>query len=166
MNFTDKEGIKRFREKVAKRPAGLYPHTFTPTLRPLEKVADKITLITGLSRVWQDSSDPHEQCGSCFLSSLAPHEDKTRKMPQGRSLDHIVADKISADTPFRTLEFSCNTHQDNKESIHFDNISWYGPDYVAPSMRDPRTAYRRMFVAPKEAIHGRSPTSCWPTRAI
>ncbi len=145
VNFTDKEGIKVFREKFAKRPAGFYPHTFTPTLRPLEKMADKITLITGLNRVYQDSSDQHEQCGSCFLSSLAPHEDKSRKMPQGRTLDHIVAERLGTDTAFRTLEFSCNTHRDNKESIHFDNISWYGPDYVAPSLRDPRTAYRRMF---------------------
>lgn len=145
VSFNDKEGQKAYREKFAKRPAGFYPHTFTPTLRSLEKMAGKITLITGLGRERQDSSDPHEQCGSCFLSSLAPNEDKTRKMPQGRSLDHIVADQLGADTPFRTLEFSCNTHQDNKESIHFDNISWYGPDYVAPSMRDPRIAYRRMF---------------------
>lgn len=145
VNFDDKEGIKAFREKFAKRPAGLYPHTFTPTLRPLEKMAAKTTLITALGRVWQDSSDPHEQCGSCFLSSLAPNEDKSRKMPQGRTLDHIAAEKLGADTAFRTLEFSCNTHRDNKESIHFDNISWYGPDYVAPSMRDARIAYRRMF---------------------
>ena len=145
VNFTDKEGLKVFREKFAKRPAGLYPHTFTPTLRPLEKMAGKVTLITGLGREYQDSSDQHEQCGSCFLSSLAPNEDKSRKMPQGRTLDHIVAEKLGADTAFRTLEFSCNTHRDNKESIHFDNVSWYGPDYVAPSMRDPRTAYRRMF---------------------
>ncbi|TDU66604.1 uncharacterized protein DUF1552 [Prosthecobacter fusiformis] len=145
VDFNDKEGQKKYREKFAIRPPGFYPHTFTPTLQPLEKMASKISLITGLGRVWQDSSDPHEQCGSCFLSSLAPNEDKTRKMPQGRSLDHVVAEKIGTETPFRTLEFSCNTHHDNKESIHFDNISWYGPDYVAPSMRDPRLAYRRMF---------------------
>jgi hypothetical protein len=39
-------------------------------------------------------------------------------MPQGHTLDHIVAEKLGTDTPFRTLEFSCNTHHDNKESIH------------------------------------------------
>ncbi len=66
-------------------------------------------------------------------------------MPQGRTLDHVVATRLGQSTPFRTLEFSCNTHKDNKESIHFDNISWYGPDHVAPSIRDPQVAYRRLF---------------------
>ena len=145
VNFTDVEGKKRFHEKFARRPAGAYPLSFTPTLQPLEKMARKITLITGLDRVHQAPSDVHEQCGSCYLTSAAPGEDKTRNKPLGRTLDHIVAERIGVDTPFRTLEFSCNTHKDNKESIHFDNISWYGPDHVAPSIRDPRVAYRRMF---------------------
>ena len=65
--------------------------------------------------------------------------------PQARTLDHIVAEKIGGRTPFKTLEFSCNSHKDNKESIQFDNISWYGTEHVAPSMRDPRKTYRRLF---------------------
>jgi hypothetical protein len=60
-------------------------------------------------------------------------------------LDHHVADHVGGRTPFRTLEFSCNSHRDNKESIYFDNISWYGTGHVAPSIRDPRKAYRRLF---------------------
>lgn len=150
VHFNDVEGKKHFHEKLAKRPAGYYPLNFTPTLKPLEKMAQKVTLVTGLDRVQQAPRDAHEQCGSCYLTSLVPNEDKTRTMPQGRTLDHIVAERIGTETPFRTLEFSCNTHKDNKESIHFDNISWYGPDHVAPSMRDPRVAYRRMFGGPVE----------------
>ena len=145
VNFLDKEGQKEFRKKFAKRPDGLYPHTFTPTLKPLEKVASKVNLITGLDRVYQGGSDTHSQCACCFLSELAPNEDKTRLMPQDRTLDHLVATRIGQSTPFRTLELSCNTHEDNKESIHFDNISWYGPDHVAPSIRDPQVVYRRLF---------------------
>ena len=40
-----------------------------------------------------------------------------------RTLDQVIADQVGQETPFRTLEFSCNSHQDNKESIFFDNIS-------------------------------------------
>ena len=65
--------------------------------------------------------------------------------PLARTLDHVVADSIGGQTPFRTLEFSCNSHKDNKESIYFDNFSWYGTEHVAPSLRDPRKAYRRLF---------------------
>ena len=85
------------------------------------------------------------QCASCFLSSAAPFTVSTSAWPLERTLDHVVADKIGTETPFRTLEFSCNSHKDNKESIYFDNISWYGTGHVAPSFRDPKKVYRRLF---------------------
>ena len=56
-----------------------------------------------------------------------------------------MADQIGHRTPFRTLEFSCNPHRDNKESIYFDNVSWYGTGHLAPSIRDPRKMYDRLF---------------------
>ena len=65
--------------------------------------------------------------------------------PLDRTLDHLVADVVGTETPFRTLEFSCNSHQDNKESIYFDNISWYGTGHLAPSIRDPKKMYHRLF---------------------
>ncbi len=138
------------------RHAGAHAHISTRGLRPLEKMAAKVTLITGLSRIWKDSSDQHEQCGCCFLSSLNPREHSSSRMPQGRTLDHIVAEHLGNDTPFRTLEFNCNTHQDNRESIHFDNISWYGPEHAAGAMKDPQQIYRRLFLgataAPAERV--------------
>ena len=117
----------------------------TPTLEPLERVKSKVALITGLDRTFQNGTDVHAQCASCFLSSAAPFTVATSAWPLDRTLDHVVADKIGHATPFRTLEFSCNSHRDNLESIYFDNISWYGTGHVAPSIRDPRKAYRRMF---------------------
>lgn len=131
--------------------AGPHAHLSTRTLRPLDKVGNKVTLITGLTRKWKDSSDQHEQCGSCFLSSIAPTDDKASRMPQGRTLDHIAAERLGNDTPFRTLEFNCNPHKDNKESIHFDTISWYGPEHPAGAMRDPLQMYRRLFLGVKAA---------------
>lgn len=122
-----------------------HAHLASRTLEPLEPVADKVTLVTGLDRIWRNTSDQHEQCGSCFLSSIDPRLPGGSRMPQGRTLDHVIAAAVGGDTPFRTLEFSGNTHRDHKESIHYDTISWYGPDHAAPSMRDPQLAYRRLF---------------------
>jgi len=119
--------------------------TLTPTQEPLEKIRQKVTLITGMDRFYQHGSDVHAQCASCFLSSATAHSVESSVYPLARTLDHIVADHVADMTPFRTLEFSCNSHRDNKESIYFDNISWYGTGHVAPSIRDPRKAYRRMF---------------------
>lgn len=131
--------------KNEKIPVGFQALKLTPTMEPLERVKDKVTLITGMDRTFQNGTDVHAQCASCFLSSAPPYSIKTSAWPLDRTLDHIVADQVGNSTPFRTMEFSCNSHRDNKESIYFDNISWYGTGYVAPSIRDPRKAYRRMF---------------------
>ncbi len=117
----------------------------TPTMEPLANLRDQVTLITGMDRTFQQGTDVHAQCASCYLSSAEPYTVKGSAWPLQRTLDHIVADHIGKETPFRTLEFSCNSHQDNKESIYFDNISWYGTDHVAPSIRDPRKMYQRLF---------------------
>ena len=118
---------------------------FTPTMQPLEEFKQKINLITGMDRTFQQGTDVHAQCASCYLSSAEPYTIDGTAWPLDRTLDHLVADQIGGQTPFRTLEFSCNSHQDNKESIYFDNISWFGTGHLAPSIRDPREMYRRLF---------------------
>lgn len=117
----------------------------TPTIEPLKKHKSKINLITGMDRTFQQGTDVHAQCASCYLSSASPYTIKGTAWPLDRTLDHLVADQVGKTTPFSTLEFSCNSHRDNKESIYFDNISWYGTGHVAPSIRDPRKMYRRLF---------------------
>ena len=117
----------------------------TPTMEPLEKFKSQINLITGMDRTFQQGTDVHAQCASCYLSSAPPFTIERTAWPLDRTLDHLVADKIGVNTPFPTLEFSCNSHRDNKESIYFDNISWFGTGHLAPSIRDPRKMYRRLF---------------------
>ena len=139
------KGTETERAETPNYPTGFRPLRMTPTLKALEKVKSKVTLITGLDRTYQNGTDVHAQCASCFLSSAAPYSIETSAWQLDRTLDHIVADRIGKVTPFRTLELSCNSHKDNLESIYFDNISWYGTGHVAPSIRDPRKAYRRLF---------------------
>ena len=108
-----------------------------PTLKPLQNVGDKVTMITGLSRVNVRGVDVHNQCSSCFLSSADPNGEFESAYPMDRTLDHLIADKISDRTPIRSLELNCNTFKDLRESIYLDNISWYGPEHVATTMKDP-----------------------------
>lgn len=116
-----------------------------PTLNPLKKVGDKVSLITGLARVNVRGTDVHNQASSCYLSSQNPHGELKSPYPMDRTLDHLIADTISHRTPIRSLELNCNSFKDLKESIYLDNISWYGPEHVATSMKDPRQVYRRLF---------------------
>ena len=141
--FAGQNNVWRFEGRTL--PAGRHAPTFTPTLAPLHGMRDKISLVTGLDRTFQHGTDSHAQAASCFLTSVAPYEVENSAYPLARTLDHIAADSIGQSTPFSTLELSCNDHDNNIESIYFDNMSWYGTGHVAPSMRSPRKIYDRLF---------------------
>lgn len=133
--------------KPGKLAAGTHDWQLSPTQEPLAAMKDKMTFLSGLDRTYLHGTDVHAQCASCFLSSATPTSVKDSPYPLDRTLDHLIADSLGGSTPFSTLEFSCNSHRDNKESIQFDNVSWYGTGHVAPSIRDPRKAYQRLFGA-------------------
>jgi hypothetical protein len=141
--FAGQNNVWRFEGKVV--PVGSHPLTLTPSLAPLHKMRDRISLITGMDRTFQHGTDSHAQSASCFLTSVAPFEVENSAYPLARTLDHIAADSIGQSTPYSTLELSCNDHKNNIESIYFDNMSWYGTGHVAPSMRNPRQVYDRLF---------------------
>ena len=126
---------------------GIYPLELTSTMQPLKDHMKDVTLITGLDRTFKNGQDVHAQGASCYLTSLSPVQaaEQGIKHPNGRSLDQVIGDKVGHSTVFNTLEISCNGFAAGKESIYFDNISWYGPDKIAPSIRDPRKLYERLF---------------------
>ena len=141
--FAGQNNVWRFEGQST--PVGTHPLTFTPTLASLHGMRDKVSLITGLDREFQQGTDSHAQAASCFLTSVAPYEVENSAYPLARTLDHIAAEHIGKATPYPTLELSCNDHKNNIESIYFDNMSWYGTGHVAPSMRNPRKVYDRLF---------------------
>ena len=142
-SFASQNNVWRFDGVSA--PVGSHPLTFTSTLAPLHPLREKVSLVTGLDRTFQNGTDSHAQAASCYLTSCAPYTIPNSVYPLARTLDHVAADTIGKGTPFTTLELSCNDSEDNIESIYFDNMSWYGPGHVAPSMRDPRKIYDRLF---------------------
>ena len=128
---------------------GVYPLEFTSTMRPLEKHRGDITMITGLDRSFKQGQDVHAQGASCYLTSVSPEQaaEKGMRYPNGRSLDQVIGDKVGHTSVFNTLEISCNGFTAGKEDIYFDNISWYGPGKIAPSIKNPRKLYDRLFMA-------------------
>ena len=122
-------------------------HNFTlsRTLQPLAPVRKKISLFTNLDRVKVPGTDGHAQAGACYLSTAAPDELSPAGYPLKRTIDQVIADTAGKVTPFRSLELSCNSFTDNRESVYFDNISWYGHGHVARSIKDPRKVFQRLF---------------------
>ena len=130
-----------------KNEPGIYDLEWTPTLQPLKQHAKDVTMITGLDRTFKNGQDVHAQGASCYLTSLSPVQASEQgiRHPNGRTLDQVSGDKGGYKTVLNTLESSCNGFRAPKEPIEFDNISWYGPGKIAPSIRDPRKLDARLF---------------------
>lgn len=120
-------------------------YQLSPTLKPLEPVREKVTVLTNLDRIKVAGTDGHAQAGACWLSSAAPDELSPAGYPLKKTIDQIIAAEVGKQTAFRSLELSCNPYEDNRESIYFDNISWYGHGHVARSLRDPKEVFNRLF---------------------
>jgi hypothetical protein len=133
--------------RIANQP-GIVPQVMTETMQPLADHAADVTLITGLDRTYKNGQDVHAQGASCFLTSLSPEQAAAKgvRHPNGRTLDQVIGDAVGHSTIFKTLEISCNGFTAGKEPIEFDNIAWYGPDKIAPSIRDPQRLYDRLFL--------------------
>ncbi|MBT3637092.1 MAG: DUF1552 domain-containing protein [Opitutae bacterium] len=151
-------GFNADKMKDAKRilnEPGIYPLEFTSTMKPLLKHKDDITMVTGLDRTFKNGQDVHAQGASCYLTSVSPEQAAVKGMrhPNGRSLDQIIGDNVGHTSVYNTLEISCNGFTGGKEDIFFDNISWYGPGKIAPSIKNPRKLYDRLFMADSYRNH-------------
>lgn len=142
----DADRIKN--EQRLKGTPGIYPLELTSTMQPLAEHINDLTLITGLDRSYKNGQDVHAQGASCYLTSLSPEQATARGIvhPNGRTLDQVIGDVVGQTTIFNTLEISCNGFTAPKEPIEFDNISWYGPGKMAPSIREPQKLYDRLFL--------------------
>ena len=121
------------------------PLKLTRSLEPLKKVRDKVVMLTNLDRVKVAGTDGHAQASTCWLTSAAPDELSPAGYPLKKTVDQMIAAVQGKNTAFRSLELSCNPYLDNKESVYFDNISWYGHGHVARSTRDPSKVFNRLF---------------------
>lgn len=142
-------------QKRLKQKPGIYDLEWTSTLQPLKEHANDITMITGLDRSFKNGQDVHAQGASCYLTSVSPEQaaEKGWRHPNGRTLDQIIGAHVGNQSVFNTLEISCNGFTQGKESIFFDNISWYGPDKIAPSIREPQKLYDRLFLKDSYRSH-------------
>lgn len=126
--------------------------TLSPTMQPLASVREHVLVLSNLDRVKVAGTDGHAQASTCWLSSATPDELSPAGYPLKRTIDQIIADHVGHQTAFRSLELSCNPYEDNRESIYFDNISWYGQGHVARSLRDPGQVFQRLFRVDEHAV--------------
>ena len=73
------------------------------TLQPLEKLRDDLVLVNGLNRSYVSGADPHSQCGSCWLTSSPPEQQKDGVTPIDTTLDQLMAQRVGGATAFPSL---------------------------------------------------------------
>jgi hypothetical protein len=155
-SFVGGFGADKFKDKRRiQNVPGIHPLELTSTMQPLAKHKEDLSLITGLDRSFKGGQPVHAQAASCYLTSVSPEQAREKRMqyPNGRSLDQVIGDHVGHSSIFNTLEVGSNDFSEGKEDIYWDNISWYGPGRIAPSIRTPRKLYDRLFLAESYRNH-------------
>ena len=126
-----------------------------PILRPLEKVREHVTVLSGLA---QRTADPgrdgpgdHARAMATFLTGVRPHKTSGSDVRVGPSVDQVVAAVLGRTTRFASLEVGCEGGKpagpcDNGYSCAYQtNLSWRAESTPMPKEVDPRKVFERLF---------------------
>jgi hypothetical protein len=127
------------------------------TLQPLEKMRDKIQIISGLEDIsanpGADGGGDHARAGGTFLTGVRIKKTSGSDIHAGVSIDQLVAQQIGNQTRFSSLELSCDAIRkagdcDSGYSCAYEyNLSWKSPNQPVTPETNPRLAFERLFGA-------------------
>jgi hypothetical protein len=133
-------------------PNGVYPGRWTPSapgadfalteqLMPFAKVKRHLTVISGMA-VKSGRSGPHLYHAGALTGSAGVN--RNADMP---SIDQLIANKIGADTPFKSLEVGVSKARPTATGPLYYHASWNGPNAPNPADFDPSSVWKRLFGA-------------------
>ncbi len=128
---------------------------FTPILKPFEPFAEKLIVVTNLTRSHPGSQfGDHAVSAAGFLTGVWPKRTEAEDVLANTTIDQVVARQIGQDTPLPSLEvatedftgyvggcspgFSCS---------YLNTISWSTPTTPLPMEINPRAVFERLFGA-------------------
>ena len=127
----------------------------TPTLEPLAKVKDDITLLSGLclngARAQGDGGGDHARSAAAFLTGCHPVKTAGADIHNGISVDQVAANKIGSETRLPSLELGLDRGQVAGECdsgyscAYVTNISWRSPVNPMPHEVNPAAVFERLF---------------------
>ena len=157
-------------------PNGIIPSSWWPegdagnlqlsrTLQPLEKVRDKVSLISGLEDLSanpeRDGAGDHARAGGTFLTGVRIKKTAGADLHAGASIDQVVAQQIGHLTRFSSLELTCDAVRkagdcDSGYSCAYSyNIAWRSPQQPLTPEPNPRLVFERLFGSgsPEERVN-------------
>ena len=130
-------------------------YAFTPILKPLEPMRDKINVLSGLSNrgliSTKEGGGPHTRSVAGWLSGVLPKRTEGSDVRAGKTLDQYAADRLGNDTSLRSLELTTESNFqvgncENGYSCSYLNCpSWRTENTPLPPERDPRAVFQRLF---------------------
>jgi len=122
----------------------------SPTLSPLEKVKEHVTVVSNLELL-NAYPGTHSSSNSAFLSAAkAKHTESTDYM-LGTTVDQIAAQQIGRDSQLPSLELAMDLlatvgQCDNGFACVYQNcLSWSSPTTPLPAEAHPRIVFERLF---------------------
>jgi hypothetical protein len=138
----------------------------TPTLQPLEKVKNDITVLSGLclngARAQGDGGGDHARSAAAFLTGCHPVKTAGADIHNGISVDQVAANKIGSESRLPSLELGLDRGQVAGECdsgyscAYVTNISWRSPVNPMPHEVNPAAVFERLFGSADEIANAQN----------
>ena len=124
---------------------------FTETLSPLEKLRDRVCIVSNLAHpaaggAGSDAGADHARSAAVFLSGVHPERENIRVGP---TIDQIVAERLGQDTPLPSLELSIEdvalSCGSGYACAYSNTISWKSPTTPLPMENNPQVVFEKLF---------------------
>jgi hypothetical protein len=128
-------------------------------LSPLNAYKDYLTVVSNTDCRMAEAFDApeiggdHFRSSAVFLTQSHPKQTQGSDLYVGRSMDQMVAQKISGDTAIPSMQL-CIENLDQAGGCYYnyacaytDTISWASPSEPLPMIRNPRVAFDLLFGA-------------------
>jgi hypothetical protein len=122
----------------------------SPSLRPLARVVDHLTVITN-TELRNAYPGTHATSNAAFLSAATAKWTESSDYYLGTTVDQVAAQHLGKDTRLPSLELAMDLlttvgQCDNGYAcVYQNNLSWSSPTTPLPAEAHPRVAFERLF---------------------
>jgi len=130
-------------------PAAGRGFEFTPILKPLEPLKERINVVSGLFRA---GDNDHAVSVAAWMSGAVPKRTEAEDVRLGTTVDQIVARKVGQDTPFPSIELATEDFtgyvggcSPGYACAYMNTLAWSSPTTPLPTEINPRVVFERLF---------------------
>jgi Protein of unknown function (DUF1552) len=120
---------------------------YSPILKPIEPLRDRINVISGLSNTGENGHSPST---AMWLSGTFPAKGSVIRL--NTTIDQIIAARVGQSTTFPSIELATEDHSSHLGSCagdflcsYMSTISWRTATQPLPMEINPRVVFERMF---------------------